>query len=236
MHSCALVSVNGGRNLLIGVQTLSGAWQDMVVPPECATAWDEAGKDRCFERAARRDIAAAPLAWMKRAPGKLAATFDYFGAAPWYLHVSNAEAFDDAWKVRLAVLETAACRALLLAALLAVARMAGPRSLARKLVALVGAIAAITLYGWLGYLGLALVVLLLGGRALARTPVVVPATAAVIVATALVHAVFFGAGRYGLVVAPFVAALAFADGGRTRMSDARSPAKDTSRPSGDCAV
>jgi len=31
--------------------------------------------------------------------------------------------------------------------------------------------------------------------------------------TVIVHAAFFGAGRYGLVVAPFVAALAFAGRG-----------------------
>ena len=37
-----------------------------------------------------------------------------------------------------------------------------------------------------------------------------PIAAAVIGATAAMHAVFFGAGRYGLVVAPFVALLAFA--------------------------
>ena len=40
--------------------------------------------------------------------------------------------------------------------------------------------------------------------------------AAVIGATAAIHAVFFGAGRYGLVVAPFVAVLAFAGAGRPR--------------------
>ena len=40
-------------------------------------------------------------------------------------------------------------------------------------------------------------------------PVIVPITAAVIVTTAVTHAVFFGSGRYGLVVVPFVAALAF---------------------------
>jgi len=48
---------------------------------------------------------------------------------------------------------------------------------------------------------------MLGRRALARAPLVVPATAAVILATAATHAVFFGSGRYGLVVVPFVTAL-----------------------------
>ena len=46
-------------------------------------------------------------------------------------------------------------------------------------------------------------------RALARMPVIVPLTAVVILATAATHAVFFGSGRYGLVVLPFVTALAF---------------------------
>jgi hypothetical protein len=153
---------------------------------------------------------------MARAPAKLAVTLDYFGAAPWYLHTSNGDAFDDAAKVRLAVVETVACRLLLLGALLAVARTAGARRVARWIVAGGGAIAAVTVHGWLGYLAVAVAVALLGRRALSRGPMVAPATAAVIVMTAAVHAVFFGAGRYGLVVVPFVAALAFASGESSR--------------------
>jgi len=213
MNRCALVSVNGGWNLLIGAHTRSGSWEAIDVPPECATVWDEAGKDACFERAARRDMAAAPWTWVARAPAKVAVTLDYFGAAPWYLHASDGEAFGEDAKVRLAVVETVACRLLLLGALFAVARMTGPRDIARWGVAAAGAIAAVTEYGWLGYVALAVAVGLLGRRVLARAPVVVPATAAVVLATAVVHAAFFGAGRYGLVVAPFVAALAFAGRG-----------------------
>jgi hypothetical protein len=215
MNRCALVSVNGGWNLLIGAQTRTGAWEEMAVPPECLTVWDEAGKDACFERAARREIAAAPLAWLTRAPGKLAATLDYFGAAPWYLHASNAEAFDEGAKVRLAVVETVACRLLLLGALLALARLGGRRRRARWLVAGAGAVAAVTVHGWLGYVALVVACVLLGRRSLLRAPMAVPATAAVILLTAVVHAAFFGAGRYGLVVAPFVAALAFVGERRT---------------------
>jgi hypothetical protein len=210
MNRCALVSLNGGWNLLIGAQTLTGRYEPVNVPPECATVWDEGAKDVCFERAARRDIAEAPLAWLARAPGKLAATFDYFGAAPWYLHASNATVVDDAWKTRLGAIETVACRLLLLGALLAAWRLPGPRRLARLAVALAGMAAAVTVHGWPGYLALAVAVALLGRRALARAPVAVPSTAAVVVATALVHVVFFGDGRYGLAVVPFVACVAFA--------------------------
>jgi hypothetical protein len=51
---------------------------------------------------------------------------------------------------------------------------------------------------------------LVGWRSLTRAPLVLPTTAAVILATVATHAAFFGSGRYGLVVAPFVGALAFA--------------------------
>jgi hypothetical protein len=212
MHRCALVSVNGGWNLLIGAQTSSGRYEPMVVPPDCATVWDEGTKDVCFEQAARRDIAGAPLAWLARAPAKLGATLDYFGAAPWYLHASNPAAVDDAWKTRLAAIETVVCRLLLLGALLAAWRLPGPRRLARLAVALAGAAAAVTVHGWIGYVALVVAIALLGGRALTRLPVVVPATAGVVAATALVHAAFFGDGRYGLAVVPFVACMAFASG------------------------
>jgi hypothetical protein len=210
MHRCALVSVNGGWNLLIGAQSRTGAWEKMDVPPECATVWDEAGKDACFERVARASIAAAPGAWLARAPGKLAVTLDYFGAGPWYLHASNGAAFDDAWKVRLGVVETVACRLLLLGALFAAWRLPGPRRAARGVVALGGAAFAVTVHGWVAYVALVVAVALLGRRTLAQVPVLVTAAGAVIAATAVVHAAFFGAGRYGLVVVPFVTALAFA--------------------------
>jgi 4-amino-4-deoxy-L-arabinose transferase-like glycosyltransferase len=219
MHRCALVSVNGGWNLLIGATTETGAWMPMPVPAECATVWDEAAKDACFERAAWRDIERSPSAWLARAPSKLAATFDYFGAAPWYLHASNAEAFDDGAKAALGAAETVACRLLLLGALVTCGRMPGRRSRLRKGVALAGAIAAVTLHAWLGYAAIPLMAALAGTRALVRGPMLVPMAAALIAATAAVHAVFFGAGRYGLVVAPFVAALAFASTGGARADE-----------------
>ncbi len=210
MHRCALVSVNGGWNLLIGATTETGAWQPMAVPAECAEVWDEAAKDACFERAAWRDIGSSPSRWVARAPAKLAATFDYFGAAPWYLHASNGDAFDERAKTALGAFETIACRLLLLAALVTCGTMAGGRPRLRKVVALAGAIAALTLHGWLGYAALPVLAALAGARVWTRGPALVPIAATVIGATAAVHAVFFGAGRYGLVVAPFVAMLAFA--------------------------
>jgi 4-amino-4-deoxy-L-arabinose transferase-like glycosyltransferase len=212
MHRCALVSVNGGWNLLIGAQTTTGSWDELHVPPECATVWDEAGKDACFERAAREAIAAAPGAWLRRAPAKLATTFDYFGAAPWYLHASDAAAFGDDAKVALGTVETIASRLLLVAALVACALASGPYSGARRVLGAAGAITAFLRHGWPAYLVLVAVVALLGRRTRARGPLAAPFAACVIALTALVHAVFFGAGRYGLAVVPFVALVPFATG------------------------
>jgi 4-amino-4-deoxy-L-arabinose transferase-like glycosyltransferase len=223
MHRCALVSVNGGWNLLIGTQTRSGGWEPVQVPAECATVWDEAGKDACFERAARARIAASPAAWLARAPGKLASTLDYFGAGPYYLHVSNEAAFTERAKVRLGVLETVVSRLLLLSALVVALAWPGPRRLARAGVAALGAIAAVTVHGWLGYVALVLVVGLLGPRAWARAPLVVPAGAALVLLTAAMHALFFGAGRYGLVVVPLVTAMAFVSAPRAQSAKDPSP-------------
>lgn len=208
MNRCALVSVNGGWNLLIGAASDSGGWQPVAVPVECATVWDEAAKDTCFERAAEHRIARDPVGWMARAPAKLAVTFDYFGGAPWYLHASAPDVFGDRAKTCLGAVETVVSRVFLLLALVACARLESVRPRATRAVLVLGGIAALTWHAWPGYIAIPAALALAGPRAVVRAPFAVPIAAAVIAATALLHAVFFGAGRYGLVVAPFVAVVA----------------------------
>jgi hypothetical protein len=211
MHRCALVSVNGGWNLLIGAASTSGAWQPVAVPTECATVWDEAAKDTCFERAAERHILREPASWLELVPAKLGVTFDYFGGAPWYLHASSAASFGDRAKTWLGALETIVARIFLLLALAGCVRVDSARPLASRTVLALGAITAVTRYAWPGYLAIPLALALAGPRAVARAPIALPLAASVVLATAVMHAVFFGAGRYGLVVAPFIAvAAAFA--------------------------
>lgn len=212
MKRCALVSVNGGWNLLIGADEAStGAWSPVQVPEACREVYDEAEKDQCFGRAAQGYIAAHPLAWIGLAPRKLAATFDYAGAAGWYLHASNAEAFPDRAKVALGAVETLFERVVLLLALAAMARRPAEeprrRRAARLAVAAVGAISALTLHAWIGYAAL-VIAALLRGRSLLRGPALLSVTAATVAATMATHAAFFGAGRYSLVVFPLVSALA----------------------------
>src|SRR5262249_2703192 len=89
MGQCALVSFNAGWNLLVGAEeggTGGGGRGD--VPEACRTVWDEAQKDACFGREARRLIVREPVRWFGLVPARLAATFDYAGAAGFYLHES----------------------------------------------------------------------------------------------------------------------------------------------------
>ena len=232
MEKCALVSVNGGWNLAIGTQTEDGAWREIQVPPECREVFQEAAKDECFGAAARRAILADPVRWVAHMPAKLHATFDYFGAAPWYLHTANSDAFSYDAKIRLAKVETLVSRLLLLAALIGMARTAKRRGRLLLAVVALGGLACFTVQAWPAYV-------LLGMLALARRrgPLLYPYAGAVIVGTALTHAVFFGAGRYGLVVVPFVSALALAQPPlqahawlrRRRTGDRRSPSATVER-------
>ena len=212
MNRCALVSVNAGWNLLIGADAEStGAWSPIKVPAACREVFDEAQKDVCFGREARRYVREHPLAWASLAPRKLAATFDYCGAAPWYLHEASPAAFPWEAKIRLAKVETVFERLVLLGALVWAARRAapgeGPLRFVRAAVAAVGAVFAFLTHGWLAYLAL-LIAGALRVRADDRSAVLPAAALLVLAATMLTHAVFFGAGRYALVVFPLLTALA----------------------------
>ena len=234
MGRCALVSVNGGWNLLIGTnRDAGGGWAPIEVPEACRTVFDEAAKDVCFERAAWQSILASPRSWIELAPRKLAATFDYCGAAGWYLHQSNAQAFGRGAKTALGVVETAYERVVLLFGLAlcwprssrgrrlglgwlvggaAAWRAAGGaergtlRRPIRVAIVLVGLASALLVHAWVGYLAL-IVALALDRPLFGRATLLRGASAAVLLSVAATHAVFFGGGRYALVCFPVMCAL-----------------------------
>jgi hypothetical protein len=225
MGRCALVSVNGGWNLLIGADPVStGAWSPVKVPEACRLVFDEAEKDACFGREAARWIAEHPGAWLALVPRKLAATFDYCGAAGWYLHDANGAACGERCKVTLGGLETLYERVALLLALLWAARPAwldaraagpgvrlrrvlAPRSLALTGLFVLGLVFLFQVHAWVSHLALVLAVAL-HGRSLLRGPILPVTAIAVLAATMATHAVFFGAGRYALVTFPLLTGLA----------------------------
>ena len=224
MKRCALVSYNGGWNLLIGADyAATGTWAEIKVPPECREVYDEAEKDVCFGAAARRYIAEHPAKWIALAPKKLAATFDYAGAGGWYLHAANPEAFPDKAKTTIGAIETLFERVLLILALLAAAR--GPYREARSkgrsttpkaayatlAILTIGLVFAPILNVWIAHLALA-VALVVGWARASTEPegasVLQVSAAAVLLSLLVTHAVFFGAGRYSLVAFPLVTACA----------------------------
>src|SRR5262249_3844093 len=145
-------------------------------------------------------------------PRKLAATFDYAGAAGGDLHESNPAAFPYEAKKALGAIGTVYERILLLCALGGAARgspepESRARGWARAAIALVGGGSGFTLHAWIAYVAFPAAALL-RGRSLWRGPVLPAAAAVVVLSTIAVHAVFFGAGRYSMVVFPLLAALA----------------------------
>jgi hypothetical protein len=212
MNRCVLVSANAGWNLLIGTSEKGkGAWislDDMGVPEPCRTVFEEAEKDSCFRDAALARIAASPLDWAALAPAKLRATFDHPAAPAHYLHMSNPKAFDRASEVRLAALETVWQRLLLVLALLGLATGSARYVRLRRSLAALGVGSLVTLSAVPALLCVVLLCLLPGGPRPRGQPQLL--FASVVVATALMHALFFGAGRYSLVSAYLMCAVAAA--------------------------
>jgi 4-amino-4-deoxy-L-arabinose transferase-like glycosyltransferase len=200
-----LVSANAGWNLLIG--TTSDTFSPLESPTECREVWGEADKDACFGRAARRVIQAHPLAWLARVPGKLAATFDLGGSGASYLSRDRVDLVPPWAKYALGAVETVFERLAVVLALLAVARVPGPRTRLRRGALLVAAPFAVLPWAWVAFVGLAVSLVALGRAVLYARPLL-GGTFAVLVATIVTHAVFFGAARYALVVQPWVGALA----------------------------
>ena len=85
------------------------------------------------------------------------------------------------------------------------ARADGPRRRARRLCAAVSGLLLLMKGAWIAHLLLVVQAALLG-RSLRNRPDAVLAASAVL-ATALTHAAFFGAGRYGLVCVAVLSAL-----------------------------
>ncbi len=221
MDRCVFVSANGGWNLLIGsAREANGAWRPIEgdsVPQACRDVFGEADKDRCFGRAGWQKIISSPGDFLALVPRKLSVTFDYFGAPGHYLHTSNYQAFDETWKLRLGALETAWERLVLLAAIVQAAWSPLGSASRRWAAGVAAGVCALLRAGWLGYLGLVLTTLL-SGRELLRRPVAA-LSASLVLTTALTHAVFFGAGRYGFVCAALLCVAAAGE----RLAPAGSP-------------
>lgn len=215
MEQCVFVSANGGWNLLIGTfEEGQGGWAPIEgerVPSACREVFQEAQKDSCFGSAGRSRILAHPLEWLELVPAKLRVTFDYTGAATEYFRAAGVlGAPARSWW---GAIEIITQRAVFGAALMAVVLLGQRGSRYFRIVAGGAALAYMGPYAYVGHVLLALLLVRVGcfffkGTGSEERLVEEPAFLGALVVfglTALVHAVFFGAGRYSL---PFVGALA----------------------------
>ena len=219
-----LVSANGGWNLLIGTDPEAhGTWRALEAPTACREVWGEATKDACFGSEARRRIRQHPLAWLSLVPSKLAATFDLAGSGLSYLSRALPGVVPRWAVVTQGGVETVFERTCLLVLLLAEARAWRGQGSARLAVAAIGLASLLTPYAWVGYVALA--ALLLWPDARGERPALRAVTCGVLGATVAVHAVYFGASRYGLLVQPWVAGMAGACAFRSAVSPGASSAR-----------
>jgi 4-amino-4-deoxy-L-arabinose transferase-like glycosyltransferase len=205
-----LVSANGGWNLLIGTDAEAhGTWSALDPPGGCKEVWGEASKDECFGRVARQRIEEAPGAWLRLVPEKLAVTFDVGGSGASYLSRARPDLVQRWMVLAAGAVETLFERVMVLAALLALALERGARGRLRLGLGLVSSMFLFVHHAWPAYVGLALL-LPLGGAARLHAEPIRGVAWLVLASTILTHAVFFGAGRYGLLVYPWIGALACA--------------------------
>lgn len=214
MDRCVFVSANGGWNLLIGTAPeAKGAWialDELGVPTECREVFEEAAKDACFGKAALARIAREPVNWLALAPQKWGATFDYPAAPAHYLHMSSAKDFDHDAEQALVVIETVYARLLIALALAGFSALAGPRRRFRLALGGAGILSMASPVGWPAVLCLIGSAMLVWRVLLERRPWGIAIV--VLFATALIHAAFFGAGRYALVSGYLAGVLATACG------------------------
>ncbi len=201
MDHCAFVSANGGWNLLIGTfPEGGGAWVALDgerVPSECRNVFSETGKDSCFGVAGRRRILSSPLAWLSLIPDKLRATFDY--AAAGSAHLKEAGAVSETSRQALMYVEFSWQRLISLLALLGAICAPGgawPKRMRAPLL-VAGAIAFLGAGAWWGWL---VVAACLAQNAHLRSKVSTGAALGQLVFTFLIHALFFGAGRYSIPI------------------------------------
>lgn len=205
MEHCVFVSANGGWNLLIGTFAEGkGAWVALDgerVPVTCREVFQEAEKDACFNQAARQRILLAPSAWLKLISAKWRATFDHTAAGA--EHLAAAGALSDSSKRVLTFAEFFSQRLGFMLGLLG-AFLLAQRGIKRTNLAERTVLAVAFALGTVGFLGLSAALgwgifcaLALVSRQVLRDVGLGLGVASVLL-TALVHAVFFGAGRYSL--------------------------------------
>ncbi len=219
MDGCALVSTNGGWNLAIGAMTEDGRFRTLRAADGCKVVTGQVQQDRCWAEVGRKLIARDPIGWLKKAPLKLAQTFNHESFAIEYLHEADPLSWPEQRRTAGRQLLTLFHRLLMIGAALSVIAMTGYRPKAGSAylsqTALLLMVAGLSAYCFADddhpfYL-LALFTPLIAVLRLPGRPGQGPVGRCMLgwlFVTVLTHVVFFGDDRYHLVVTPALCILA----------------------------
>ena len=219
MDGCALVSTNGGWNLAIGAMTEDGRFRTLRASDGCKVVTGQVQQDRCWAQVGRKLIADDPIGWLKKAPLKLAQTFNHESFAIEYLHEADPVAWPEQRRNAGRQLLTLFHRLLMIAAALSVVAMTGYRPKAGSAylsqTTLLLMVAGLSAYCFADdahpfYL-LALLTPFIALFRLPGRPPQGPVGRCLLgwlFVTVLIHVVFFGDDRYHLVVTPALCILA----------------------------
>ncbi len=218
MDDCALISTNGGWNLAIGALTETGRFRSLRATDGCPIVTGQVQQDRCWAKVGARKIADDPESWFRKIPAKLSQTYDHESFPIEYLREAAPELWPEARRVAGRELLTFVHWLIMIAAALSpialVTSVKRPISSATQGVLLLSTVAyasycyAIPTHPFFALMVMTPFLAILpfpgrpsmgpGGRVLF----------ALLFATTLTHAVFFGEDRYHLVISPVLCILA----------------------------
>jgi hypothetical protein len=231
MDDCSFVSTNGGWNLAIGALTDTGRFRALSAEDGCPVVTGQVQQDRCWAKVGLNIIAENPLRWLQAMPAKLENTYNHESFAVAYLGEADPSTWPPARQLAGRLLMSLYHKLLLVFSTLAALgivsfRRPTPATLLQA--SLLFGILAFSYFElqeingplfWLPVLAPLLACLHLPGTP--RPSSLLAYLWALLAATTLTHAVFFGDDRYHLVVS---AALCILAGAALRQADLSKPA------------
>jgi len=220
MDGCALVSTNGGWNLAIGALTTTGRFRTLRADDGCPIVTGQVQQDRCWAEVGQRTILDNPLRFIGLIPKKLSQTYDHESFPIEYLREAAPELWPDNRREAGRELLTSFHWLLLGAA--ALSPVAWVNSQRRRISSRTQAALLLLVAAYISFCVaspehpfFALVVMtpLLALLPFPGRPGFGPTgryLLALVFATTLTHAVFFGEDRYHLVISPVLCILAAA--------------------------